>query len=131
MQTTNFKRWKVWVVPVFILLMGGVYLVAAWVGGRPGLGVGMAAIMVVVAALLLAGGRSEVVRVLRGQPTDEMWRSFDVRATLFASFVSIVVMVGAVVYEIARGQDGQPYALLCFVGGVSYLAALIWFRWRS
>lgn len=131
MRTTNPKRLKTWVIPFTMLVIGGVYLVAAWVGGNPGLGVGMAAIMVAVAALLLAGGRSEVVRLLRGQPTDEMWRSFDVRATLFASFVLIVVMVGAFVYEIARGQDGQPYVLLCSVGGVSYLAALIWFRLRS
>lgn len=111
--------------------MGGVYLVAAWAGGNLELGVRMAGIVVAVSALLLAGGRSEVVRLLRGQPTDEMWKSFDARASLFASFILIVAMIGAFVYEIARGQDGQPYALLCFVGGVSYMAALIWFRLRS
>ncbi len=51
--------------------------------------------MTIVSALLLAGGRSEVVRLLRGQPTDEMWKSFDARASLFASFILIMAMVGA------------------------------------
>jgi hypothetical protein len=60
-----------------------------------------------------------------------MWKSSDVQATLFASFVLIVIMVGAFVYKVARGQEGQPYALLCFVGAVSYTAALIWFHLRS
>ncbi len=26
MQTTNPKMWKTWVVPLFVLVMGGVYL---------------------------------------------------------------------------------------------------------
>jgi hypothetical protein len=74
MQTADSKKWA---VPIFVVAMGVVYLVAFWAGGEVGAGVGAAVFMVVVAVLLLFGGRSEVVRVLRGQPTDEMWRSFN------------------------------------------------------
>ena len=104
---------------------------AFWAGGELRAGVGAAVFMVVVAVLLLFGGRSEVVRVLRGQPTDEMWRSFNLRAIWFASEVLAVVVIGAFVYEIARGQDGQPYELLGFVFAVAYVAALLWLRWRG
>jgi len=79
----------------------------------------------------LFGGRSEVVRVLRGQPTNEMWRLFNLRAIWFASEVLAVVVVGAFVYEIARGQDGQPCALLGFVFAVAHVAALLRLRWRG
>ncbi len=129
MRTATSKKWR---IPIFLVIMGLVYSLALWIGGAPWAGVATVMVfMVIVAALLLFGGRSEVVRVLRGQPTDEMWKSFDVRASLFALLVLIVVMVGTGVFEMAQGQDAQPYALLCLVGGVSYLAALLWFHWRS
>jgi hypothetical protein len=128
MQTANSKKWA---VPIFLVAMGGVYLVAFWAGGEVWAGVGAAVFMVVVAVLLFFGGHSEVVRVLRGQPSDEMWRSFNMRAIWFASEVLAVVVVGAFVYEIARGQDGQPYALLGFVFAAAYVAALLWLRWRG
>jgi hypothetical protein len=34
------------------------------------------------------------------------------------------------VVEIARGHSGMPYAALGAVGGVAYLAALVWLRLR-
>lgn len=94
-------------------------------------GVGPFAIMAGYGLLLLVGGRSEVVRMLRNQPSDEMWKSFDTRASLFSFFVLVAVLICMGLYEIARGQDAQPYALLCLAGGASYIGALIWFRVRS
>jgi len=32
--------------------------------------------------------------------------------------------------EIAQGKDGSPYSQLGAVGGVSYLVALVWLRFR-
>lgn len=128
MRTTSSKKW---VVPLLCVLFGGAYLAVFWIGGNPVAGVGPFAIMVGYGLLLLVGGRSEIVRTLRGQPSDEMWRSFDMRASLFSFFVLVVVLIGMAFYEIARGQDAQPYALLCLAGGASYVAALIWSRLRS
>jgi hypothetical protein len=34
------------------------------------------------------------------------------------------------VVEIAQGNNGSPYSQLGAVGGVTYLVALIWFRFR-
>jgi hypothetical protein len=127
----NKAESKKWAVPLLCLLIGLVYLGAFWLGGNPGAGLGGLAIMVGYGSLLLAGGRSDIVRVLRGQPADERYRSFDLRATAFAGVVTIFVLIGGFVYEVARGQDGQPFSLLGFVAAVSYLAALLWLRHRS
>lgn len=128
MSTRSSRKWA---VPLFSLAFGFVYLVAFWIGGNPVAGVGPFVIMVGYGLLLLVGGRSEVVRTLRNQPSDEMWRSFDVRASLFAFFVLVFALLGMGLYEIARGQDAYPYAMLCLVGGASYIGALIWLRLRG
>ncbi|MBA2441518.1 MAG: hypothetical protein H0V53_03825 [Rubrobacter sp.] len=41
----------------------------------------MMAVMVVYGAVLLLGDRSEVVRLLWSEPSDERWQAFDVRAS--------------------------------------------------
>lgn len=46
-------------------------------------------------------------------------------------YVLVVVLIGMAFYEIARGQDAQPYGLVCLVGGASYIGVLIWLRIRS
>jgi hypothetical protein len=91
----------------------------------------MFVIMAIYAGLLILGGRVEILRALRGQFDDERYRSFDLRATAYAGGVTVLVMIGGFLYELARGEDGQPYSLLCAVAGASYLASLIWLRWRS
>jgi uncharacterized membrane protein len=54
-----------------------------------------------------------------------------VRATAIAGLVLISAVIVAFVWEIAHGRSGQPYAPLGAIAGVSYLVALVWFRWRS
>lgn len=131
MLEKNKNKSKKWAVPVLCLFIGLIYLGAFWVAGNLGAGLWGLAIMVGYGVVLLVGGRSDIVRVLRGQSTDERYRSFDLRATAFAGVVTIFVLLGGFIYEVARGQDGQPYALLGFVAAVSYLVALIWLRYRS
>lgn len=128
MQTTSNKKWA---VPLLCLILGVAYLVAFWLGGNLGAGVGGLAVMVAYGALLLVGGRSETIRTLRGQPADERWQMFDLRATAFAGTIIIVVLIGGFLYEMARSQDGNPYSLLGAVAGISYIAALLWLRWRA
>ena len=131
MLERNEKKRSRWLVPGVALLIGVAYFVANWIGGNPSLGVAMLAIMVLYAAVLLLGGRSEVVRVLRGQPSDERYRSFDLRATAFAGVITILVLIGGFLLELSRGGDGQPYSALLAIAGVSYLAGLLWLRYRS
>ena len=130
MERNERKQYRL-LVPGLALLGGGAYLIASWIGGNPGLGVGMFVIMVAYAALLLLGGRVEFLRALRGQFDDERYQTFDLRATAYAGGITILVLIGGFIHELAQGKDGQPYSLLCAIFGVSYIASLIWLRWRS
>ena len=111
------------------LLIGLAMLAAAWVGGHPGSGVGMLAVMVAVGAVFVLGGRSETIRLM-GQP-DERWRTIDLAATAVTGLVLILVLIGAFLWELAHGRDGSPYTQLAAIAGITYLTALLVLRWRS
>ena len=128
MPTTSTKRWA---APLLCLLMGFPFLVAFWIAGNPGAGLGPFAVMVGYGVLLLVGGRSEIVRVLRGQAPDERYRMFDLRATAITGTVTLSVLVGGALYELARGGDPSTYVLIIAVAAVTYLASLLWLGWRS
>ena len=40
-------------------------------------------------------------------------------------------MIGAWLYEVARGEDGSAFALIGAVAGLSYVVAVAVLRWRS
>ena len=127
MPTNN----KGWAVPLLCALLGLAFLTVFWIAGNPGAGLGSLAIMVGYGLLLLVGGRSEIVRTLRGQAPDERYGMFDLRATAITGTVTLSVLVGATLYELARGQDPSPYVTIIAIAVVTYLAALLWLRWRS
>jgi hypothetical protein len=128
MPTTNNKGWA---VPLVCVPLGLAFLAVFWISGNPGAGLGSLAVMVGYGLLLLVGGRSEIVRTLRGQAPDERYGMFDLRATAITGTVTLSVLVGATLYELARGQDPSPYVTIIAIAAVTYLAALLWLRWRS
>jgi hypothetical protein len=95
-----------------------------WIGGDPRLGLYSLVVMVGFGPLILLGGRSETVRGLRGDGSDERFRQIDLTATAIAGLLLITVVIGAFLVEVARGQDGSPYAALGAIAGVAYLAAV-------
>ena len=128
MPTTNNKGWA---VPLLCALLGLAFLTVFWIAGNPGAGLGSLAVMVGYGLLLLVGGRSEIVRTLRGQAPDERYGMFDLRATAITGTVTLSVLVGAALYELARGQDPGPYVPIIAIAAVTYLTSLLWLRWRS
>jgi multisubunit Na+/H+ antiporter MnhB subunit len=118
-----------WALPLLWLALGLVMLAAFWIGGRPGDGFRSFAVMAGIATLLVLGARSETVRLIR-QP-DERWASIDLRATSMSGLVILLVLIGAWLYELAHGRDGSPYGQIMAIGGLSYLVALLFLRWRS
>jgi hypothetical protein len=127
MEMTRSK----WFLPAFALFLGLVMLVAQWIGGNPGAGLGSLAIMAAFGALVLLGGRSETIRGLRGDGRDERFREMDLRATAFAGTVVILAIIVAFVVEVARGQSGAPYTWLGAIAGLAYLVAVIVIRLRG
>ena len=134
--TTTRKRARPWYrsrwfIPLFALAIGFVFLGVEWSAGHPTHGLEEFAIMAGVGAVFAFGGRSETIRGLRGDGSDERFRMIDRNATLLAGFVLIVWVCVASFVEIAHNHSGDPYALMAAVAGLVYLAAVIWQRLRG
>ncbi len=120
-----------WFLPVFCLVLGAVMLAVWWLGGSPGEGVISLAVMAGFGLLVLLGGRSETIRGLRGDGKDERFARIDVHATAVTGLVLLVALIVAWLVEIARGRSGSPYGWLLALGGLAYLLAVAFFRWRG
>jgi hypothetical protein len=129
-MTTAIHRTK-WFLPGFSVLIGLVFFAGFWVGDDRAGAVWSLALMSVVALLLLAGGRFDMVRGLRGDGRDEYWARLDVHATALAGSFAIGLILVMCVWEWAHGRDGSPYVQLCALTGVAYAASLGFLRWRS
>ncbi len=127
---TALHRTK-WFLPLFSLGMGFVLLAALWAGGERRSGVEALALMWAIGLVFLVGGRSDMVRGLRGDGRDEYWQRMDVHATALAGNVVIAVIVGMCLWEWAHGRSGSPYTALGAVAGVAYIASFGFLRWRS
>jgi hypothetical protein len=120
-----------WFLPLFSLGLGVVVLAASWLGGHPGEGVVALAVMAGFGLFILLAGRSETIRGLRGDGRDERFAQIDLQATALSGLVLIVTLIVAWLAEIARGHSGSPYYWLCAVGGLTYMLAVAFFRWRG
>jgi len=75
-------------------------------------------------ALLVLSRKSETVTGLL-ERRDERINQIDKDATVFSGVtLTCAVLIGFVV-EIARGQDGMPYAALGAIAGLAYVLALV------
>jgi hypothetical protein len=120
-----------WFLPSFSLVLGLVILAVTWLGGHPAVGVGSLVGLIAFGLFFLLAGRSETVRGLRGDGRDERFAQIDLQATAVAGSVLLVALIVAWLVAIARGQSGNPYGWLLAVGGLAYLLAVTWFRWRG
>jgi hypothetical protein len=129
-MTTAVHRTK-WFLPLFSAALGVACLVALWIGDEPGLGLASLGIMCAFGLVFLLGGRSETIRGLRGNGRDERFAAIDRDATLVAGNILIGLVIALCLWEWAQGRDGSPYTALGALTGLSYLAAVVWFRVRS
>ena len=121
-----------WFMPSFSLFLGGVMLGAFWIGDDLDQGLISLGVMAAVAALFFFGARrSETLAGIGGPTRDERWERIDVHATALAGLVLVLVIIGAWLVEVAQGKDGSPYTQLGAIGGVAYIAAIAFLRWRS
>ena len=121
-----------WFMPAFCVLLAALIFAAFAIGGNPGDGAISAALLLVVGAVFYFGARrSETLAGLGGPGRDERWAHIDVLATALTGVVLVLVIIGAWLIEIAKGHDGNPYGLLGAIGGLTYIAAVVFLRRRS
>lgn len=129
--TSRTSRLSYWATVAVGPAIGIVYLIGFAAGGKPLLGVGALAIMAAFSgALVLVGRRSETVRGLLDH-RDERISAIDLRATAVTALAMIAVILVGFVVSIARGGSGWPYDMIGFVGGLAYVAAVVFFRARG
>ena len=129
--TCNHIAKSKWSLPLFAVGLGVVTLAAEWIGGDLRGGLISFAILAGAGALFLLGGRSETIRGLRGDGRDERFRQIDIHATALAGLAVIGAVIIGFLVELARGPDGNPYAWLGAIGGITSVAAIIVFRIRG
>ena len=114
-----------WWMPAFSLGLGLIVFGAFAIGGNVADGLKSFGVLALLALVVAVGGRrSETIGGLSGPVRDERWAMIDLRASAFAGLVVILAVIGGWLYEIADGQDGNPYGLLAAVGGLAYLLAV-------
>ena len=113
-----------WFLPAFTLVLGFGLGGAQWKGGDRQTGLTSMAFFVLIAAVLALGGRSETIRMIRGDGRDERWARIDLAATALAGLVVITSIIIACGWEWAHGRDGTPFVQLGAIAGVAYIAAL-------
>ena len=121
-----------WTLPLFSVFMGGVLLAAAAYGGNARDGVWMFGVLALFGVGALVAGRySETIGGLSGPGRDERMATIDLRATALSGLVVISAVIVGFILELAQGRDGSPYGQLGAVGGLSYVAAVVFFRMRG
>jgi hypothetical protein len=48
----------------------------------------------------------------------------DLRATAIAGLATLAFCLGGAIIDLARGGTGNPWALICAVGGLAYIVAV-------
>lgn len=129
-ETNTSRRSIRWVVPAVSVTIGLGYFAAGWLGDNLEFGFfGLGLMLAVGLAFVLAARRSETVAGLMDR-RDERINGIDLKASMFAGTAVLLSVLIMFVVEIARGQDGSPYFQLGSLGGVAYLIALVYLRFR-
>jgi hypothetical protein len=114
-----------------LLVGGGAIAAGTWVSGDHGFAVGLVGFYVIVAAVayVWSGGRGDVAAIMRAGG-DERQRTIDRDATAIMGLAMGLAAVIGVIVQAARHGDAGAFAVLCFVGGVSYILGLAVLRRR-
>jgi hypothetical protein len=79
------------------------------------------------AGLVLLSRRSEVAAILRDDGRDERRAAINLRASALTLNVLVVLAPTMAFIELGQGRDPGAWGTICTVGGVTYIAGVIFF----
>ena len=123
-DATNDAPRPRWLVPALVAGLAVPTFTAFWVGGRPALGAAWAAASVGFALLLLLGGRSDTIRLLRGDEDDERTLALEAQAMTVVALVLVVALAGLFLAAGVRGESGITYGVLLIAAELTHIGAL-------
>jgi hypothetical protein len=109
-----------WVGPAIFVAFGAATLGLSVVWRHPDDGVWAMGVSLALAAVLVAGGRSELLRTVRGDADERGARVVLVTSNIVLNVAAAVAVVGAVI-EQAGGLHMGPWTLACEAFGAFYL----------
>jgi multisubunit Na+/H+ antiporter MnhC subunit len=132
MQTAAAKpRESWWWIPALVAALAIPTFVAFWIGGRPEAGLLWASLSVVFALVLAFGGRSETIRLIRGQDDDERAMALELQAAMLTAAVLTMALAALFLVTAARGENPIVYGLLLLLAETTHLGALAVLNRRS
>jgi hypothetical protein len=120
-----------WWVPVLVAALAVPTFVAFWIGGDPRAGAVWGSLSIVFAVVLALGGRSDTVKLLRGELDDERGFALETKATTITGVVLITALAVLFLVTAARGESPLVYGLLLLLAEVTHLTALAVLNRRS
>ena len=119
-------------VPVTAVVLGAAAWTAQAIGGDFRGGAISFAIMAAYALVVFAfSTRSDIASVLAGSARDERYRAIDQRSLAVTGLVLILFVIGGFLWEQAHGRSGMPFTVMGAVAGLTYLAAVVYGRFRG
>jgi hypothetical protein len=113
-----------WVVPAAIALTAVPTFLAFWIGSNPGLGAAWAGVSLVLAAVVALGGRSDTIRLIRGDHDDERSLVLETQAHTITSAVLTVALAVLFLASGLRGESGLVFGLLLLLAEGTHFVAL-------
>jgi predicted MFS family arabinose efflux permease len=126
-QTHRYRRYG---GSALLTAFGVVMLVTSIAAHHLEDGVWALAISLVVAAGFAVGGRSELIRAIRGDGDERAAHVTAVTNGVVLNLAALAAVAGSVV-EQARGIHSGPWTLACVAGGCLYLVVFLVVRARG
>jgi hypothetical protein len=119
------------VTAAILVVGGGALATAAWVGGDPGLAIGLVVFYVLAAAIAYrwAGGQGDVAAMMRAD-ADERQQNINRDALAMTARVMIIVALIGTIVQTARNLDPGAYGTMCLVSGVTFTVTVAVLRSR-
>ena len=133
-MSRTMQRYTRGPVPVLVAstVIGVLMLTASARHGRLRDGVFALVVMLVFGGLLAAGGRSQFVRLLRGEHDDERLATVEQRTMALVGNVVCAAIVGVFIVQLSRGDESSHVlAGLGTLAAVTYVGGLAWFSRTS
>ena len=118
-------------IPLLVAALALPIFVSFWIGGRPQVGAIWACIMVVFAIVVAVGGRSDTIRLLRGDGEDERTLALEFQASAVTAVVLIAALACLFLAAGIRGESGLVYGVLLLLAEATHLGALAVLNRRS
>lgn len=121
-----------WLVPGLCLVFAIAYAVVFLIHDRPLLAVVGAGVMLAYGlVLVIFSRRSEAVALLREDGSDERRRLITTKAAATAFYAVVTLSVTMVFVQLARGADPGTWSTVCGVGGLVFIASIVYESRRS